>query len=82
VGLGEHIPDEPRSSGLLPSLVDERFPRSRPHDPRAQEFLGVTHRAATLTVERLVGAVVLREVPSGGRRRMFLAEGLAAVEGR
>ena len=37
----------------------------------------------TLNVERLVHAGILREVPTAGRRRMFLAEGiLAAVEGR
>lgn len=73
----------PRSSGLLPALVDELFRVPALTIPRAQEFLGVTHRAATLTVERLVHAGILHEVPTARRRRMFLAEGiLAAVEGR
>lgn len=73
----------PRSSSLLPALVDELFRIPALTIPRAQELLAVTHRAATLTVERLVHAGILTEVPSSGRRRLFLAEGvLAAVEGR
>lgn len=63
--------------------MDELFRIPALTIPRAQDFLGVTHRAATLTVERLVHAGILREVPTAGRRRMFLADGiLAAVEGR
>jgi hypothetical protein len=45
---------------------------------RAQGFLAVSRRAATLTVERLVTAGVLVEVRTGARR-YFLAKEIIAV---
>lgn len=41
---------------------------------------GVTHRGATLNVERLVEAGVLTEVASTGRARLFLAEDVLTIE--
>lgn len=72
-----------RASGLLPTLVDELFRVPALTIPRAQGLLGVTHRGATLNVEKLVAAGIVREVSGSGRRRLFIAdEVLAAVEGR
>lgn len=72
-----------RASGLLPVLVDECFRIPAMTIGRAQGILGVTHRAAANNVEKLVAAGVLTEVPTPGRRRVFLAEEiLATVEGR
>ena len=45
-------------------------------------MLRVTHRAATLAVERLVNAGLLAEVDAPGRTRLFLApEIIAAANG-
>jgi len=50
--------------------------------PRAKELLGVTHRAATQHVERLVTLGMLKEIDLGRRPRRFIAPGImAAVEG-
>jgi hypothetical protein len=40
---------------------------------RARDVLGVTHRAATLNVEKLADAGIVSELQSGGRQRVFLA---------
>ena len=45
----------------------------------AQRLLGVTHRAATLTVQRLVRLGVLEELERQGVRRRFLARGVLDV---
>jgi len=72
-----------RASGLLPVLVDELFRVPALTITRARDLLGVTHRAATQNVEKLVAAGLLSEVPNSGRRRLFLAhEVITAVEGR
>lgn len=72
-----------RSSGLPALLVDKLFRVPALTIPRAQALLGVTHRAATLNVEKLLSAGILREVPGRGRTRAFIAPGvLDAVEGR
>ena len=71
-----------RASGLLPVLVDELFRVPALTITRARDLLGVTHRAATQNVEKLVAAGLLSEVPNSGRRRLFLAtEVITAVEG-
>lgn len=44
-----------------------------------REVLGITHRAATLNVEKLVDAGVLVEVSRSGRTRRFLAQEIIAV---
>jgi Fic family protein len=71
-----------RSSALLPHLVDQLFEIPALTTGRAMEILGVTHRAASLTLARLVQAGVLTEVPGSGRTRLFIAaEIIDAVEG-
>ena len=46
------------------------------------EVLGVTHRWASQTVDKLTDAGILREVPGPGRARLFIApEVLRAIEG-
>jgi Fic family protein len=64
----------PRASSLLPQLVDALFMTPAMTINRARTILGVSHRAATLTVERLVAAGLLAEVPTVGRTRIFLAD--------
>jgi Fic family protein len=71
-----------RSSALLLRLVDELFRVPAVTIPLAQEVLGVTHRAASQSVTRLVDLGILEERPSRGRRRLFLAsEVLGVTEG-
>jgi hypothetical protein len=69
----------PRASGLLPRLVDEPFTIPAMTLGRARELLGVTHRAATLNVERLVGAGVLVELERSGVQRFFIAADIISV---
>jgi len=48
----------------------------------AMTVLGVTHRWASQTIEKLIEAEILREVPGQGRPRLFTApEVLRAIEG-
>lgn len=63
-----------RSSSLIPQLVDELFKTPAMTIARASSVLGVTHRAATQNVGKLVDAGVLTEIASAGRTRLFLAE--------
>lgn len=70
-----------RASSLLPQLVDALFVTQALTIGRAQQVLGVSPRAAGLTVQRLVDAGILTEV-GVGRRRLFLAlEIIATVNG-
>src|SRR5262249_27219883 len=71
----------PRSSSALPMLIDALFETPAMTITRARTLLGVTHRAATVTVERLVAAGVLAEVAPRGRARMFVAPGILAAGG-
>jgi cell filamentation protein, protein adenylyltransferase len=71
-----------RASSLLPQLVDALFVTPALTIGRAREVLRVTHRAATLAVERLVTAGLLAEVDAPGRTRLFRApEIIAAANG-
>lgn len=67
-----------RSSSLLPHLVDALFVTPALTIKRAQEILGVSHKAARVTVERLARLGVLTELPST-RQRFFLASEIIAV---
>jgi Fic family protein len=67
-----------RASSLLPRLVDSLFATQALTISRAQEILGVSNRAAALTVERLVRSGILTE-QRYGRRRFFLATEIIAV---
>lgn len=68
-----------RSSGLLSLLVDEVFRLPGLTIGRAQELLGVTHRAASLNIEKLVQAGVLTELAGHARPRLFIAAGILQV---
>jgi Fic family protein len=71
-----------KSSALPAKLVDALFDVPVMTIPRAKELLGVTHRAATQHVERLVTLGMLKEIDLGRRPRRFIAPGImAAVEG-
>jgi Fic family protein len=72
-----------RSSGLLPRLVDALFDVPVLTIPRAQDILDVTHRAATLNIDKLVDAGIVHEIGHGRRPRTFIAPAIIdAVEGR
>jgi cell filamentation protein, protein adenylyltransferase len=67
-----------RASSLLPQLVDALFKMPALTIGRAQQMLGVSRRAATVTVEKLVAAGVLVEARTGARR-YFLAREIIGV---
>jgi len=69
-----------RASSLLPRLVDALFLTQGLTIARVQEVLGVSHRAASLAVQRLVDAGMLVEHRLG-RRRFFLAEEIMMIAG-
>jgi len=72
-----------RSSGLLPRLVDELFRLPAMTLGHARDVLGVTHRAATVNVERLVEVGVLSEISRTGKQRFFIATDIInVIEGR
>jgi Fic family protein len=72
-----------RSSSLLPRLSDQLFETPALTVKAAQQSLGVSHRAASLNVDKLVAAGILRNVDSTGRAKVFLAtEILDVIEGR
>ncbi|HVV09203.1 Fic family protein [Amycolatopsis sp.] len=62
-----------RASSLVPLLVDALFETPAMTIVRAAKVLGVTHRAATLNVAKLVEAGIVTELPSTGRVRTFVA---------
>ena len=72
-----------RASSLLPKLADHLFEAPALTIGMARSLLGISHRAASQNVEKLVGASILREVENPGRARLFLAtEILDVIEGR
>lgn len=71
-----------RASSLVPQLVDALFGTPAMTINRAARILGVTHRAATLNVQRLIDTGLLVEIESPGRTKLFLAkEILATING-
>ncbi|AHI01484.1 Fic family protein [Kutzneria viridogrisea] len=71
-----------RSSSLVSLLVDALFETPAMTINRAKEILGVTHRAATVNVEKLVAAGVLTEIETSRRTRLFLCtEVLRVLDG-
>lgn len=62
-----------RSSALLGTLVDALFQTPAVSVRRAQEILGVTHRAASNNVEKLVDEGILTEATGRQRDRVYLA---------
>jgi Fic family protein len=70
-----------RASASSTRLVDALFDIPMLTIPRAQALLGVTHRAASLNIDKLVDLGILREVQIGRRPRLFVApDVMAAVE--
>ena len=70
-----------RASASSARLVDALFDIPMLTIPRAQALLGVTHRAASLNIDKLVELGILREVQVGRRPRLFVApDVMAAVE--
>ena len=68
-----------RSSGLLGLLVDGLFESPAMTIGRARRILDVTHRAATLNVEKLIDAGIVTEIPRRTRRRLFVAQEILRV---
>jgi hypothetical protein len=72
----------PRASALLPVLVDQIFQTPALTISVVMQILGVTHRWASQTIDKLIEAKILCEVPGQGRARLFVApEVLRAIEG-
>ena len=70
-----------RSSSLVLKLVDDLFASPYITVARAQELLGVTHRAASQSIAKLLAAGIVTEVTGRQRGRVyFAAEVLRAVE--
>ena len=63
-----------RASSLIPQLVDTLFKRPGITIGQAASVLGVTHRAATQNIAKLVEAGILTEIQSATRTRVFLAQ--------
>ena len=68
-----------RSSALLGVLVDALFDTPALTIPGAQRLLGVTHRAASANIDKLVSAGIVDELPGRRRNRLFLAKQVLAV---
>ena len=56
----------PGASALLPVLVDQLFQTPAFNITIVMDVLGVTHRWASQTVDKLIEAAILREVPGPG----------------
>jgi hypothetical protein len=62
-------------------MVDQLFLAPAVTIAAAQEVLGVTHRWASQTIDKLCAAGVLQEVAPAGRARLFIAPDiLRAIE--
>ncbi|HEY3246163.1 MAG TPA: Fic family protein [Phycisphaerae bacterium] len=68
-----------RSAGLLMQLIDALFEMPVITIPRAAKLLGITHRAATLNVDKLVAAGILTEVTGRERNRAFMARRIVEI---
>jgi Fic family protein len=65
-----------RSSALLSKLVDRLFERPAITVSQAQHHLGISYRAASQNVDKLVTAGILREATGQPRNRVFIADGI------
>jgi Fic family protein len=75
----ERMQEASQSSGVL-RLVDELFAAPFVTMPGVARLLGVTHRAAKLTVEKLLAASILREAePPRKTRRVYFAPEILAL---
>ena len=62
-----------RASASVARLVDALFDIPMLTIPRAQSILGVTHRGASLNIDKLIELGILREIRHGRRPRLFIA---------
>jgi Fic family protein len=62
-----------RASALLPRLVDHLFERPAITVTGAKEVLGITFRAASQNVQKLVAAGILHETTGRERNRIYVA---------
>jgi Fic family protein len=70
-----------RSSALLLRLTDELFRTPIITLPYAGRILSVTHRSATLAVERLIAEGILDPVPGRLRNRQYVARAILDIAG-
>lgn len=68
-----------RSSSLLPKLVDALFEIPAVTIGSVQDILGVTHRAASVHIEKLIEEGLVVEVSRSGRTRRFVAKRILQV---
>lgn len=77
-----HLASVGRASGSLARLVDALFDVPFLTIPRAQRILDVTHRAASLNVDKLVDLGILQRTATARRPKLYVApEVIAAVQG-
>ncbi len=70
-----------RSSTILLRLMDELFRTPIITLPQVQRILAVTHRSATLAVERLIDEGLLELVPGRMRNRQYVARQILDIVG-
>ncbi|MEV0649207.1 Fic family protein [Phytomonospora sp. NPDC050363] len=68
-----------RASAMLPSLVNALFVTPAVTINHVRDLLGVSHRTALLTVEKLVAQGILTELGNKGRTRLFGAVEIITV---
>lgn len=68
-----------RSSALLLRLIDDLFEYPVMSVPKAASRLGITHRAANMSIQKLVQAGILEEVTGRPRYRLFTAQAVIDV---
>lgn len=72
-----------RTSALLPKLVDQLFINPAITTKRAAEVLDVQFNSAQKTIDKLLGAGIVKELTGHKRNRIYLAtEILAAIQGK
>jgi Fic family protein len=68
-----------RASALLLKLVDHLFAQPAIRIAMAQNVLGITFRAASLNVQKLVDAGILQEITGRERNRVFVAQEILSL---
>ena len=68
-----------RASALLLKLVDHLFAQPAIRIAMAEEMLGITFRAASLNVQKLVDADILQEITGRERNRVFVAQEILSL---
>jgi Fic family protein len=68
-----------RASALLLKLVDHLFAQPAIRIAMAEEILGITFRAASLNVQKLVDAGILQEITGRERNRVFVAQEILSL---